>query len=189
MLSRAGLGRMLAPARRPLWGVLLSLAAGCCHGGPLDPEGLAERILPPPGVPAPAAPEAPAPEAKAAAGEKGKAGEGERKPEPAPTAAAGEKRTTGEGERKAGPTPPGADAPPQLLAFDGAPCKPLTLADAVTLAFALQPRLKASLESIEQARGREDIAFAAFLPVLTSAYSVGGFDLNVGGAGFPLPGL
>src|SRR5262249_30585444 len=41
--------------------------------------------------------------------------------------------------------------------------------------------------SIQQARGREDIAFAAFLPTLTSGYSVGGFDLNVGGAGISVP--
>src|SRR5262249_41227831 len=53
--------------------------------------------------------------------------------------------------------------------------------------FQLQPRLRASLESIQQARGREDIAFAAFLPVLTSGFSVGGVDLNVGGSGIPLP--
>lgn len=77
--------------------------------------------------------------------------------------------------------------PPQPVALDGVPCQPLTLPDAIALAFRLQPRLRASLESIQQARGREDIAFAAFLPVLTSAYSVGGFDLNVGGAGIPPP--
>jgi outer membrane protein TolC len=63
------------------------------------------------------------------------------------------------------------------------------LPDAIALAFRLQPRLRASLESIQQARGKEDIAFAAFLPVLTSAYSVGGFDLNVGGAPLSVPGL
>jgi outer membrane protein TolC len=73
--------------------------------------------------------------------------------------------------------------------LDSAPSAPLSLPDAVALAFRLQPRLRASLESIQQARGREDIAFAAFLPALTTAYSVGGFDLNVGGAPFPLPGL
>jgi outer membrane protein TolC len=63
------------------------------------------------------------------------------------------------------------------------------LPDALALAFRLQPRLRASLESIQQARGREDIAFAAFLPTLTSGNSAGGFDLNVGGAGIPIPGL
>jgi outer membrane protein TolC len=56
------------------------------------------------------------------------------------------------------------------------------------LAFRLQPRLRASLESIQQARGREDVAFSAFLPIATTAYSVGGFALDAGGAGVPLPG-
>ena len=69
------------------------------------------------------------------------------------------------------------------------PGQALTLPDAIALAFEHQPRLKAALESIHQARGREDVAFAAFLPVLTGGYSGGGFDLNVGGAGIPLTGL
>src|SRR5947209_7540395 len=50
MLSRAGFVRVLAAARRPWWGVLLSLAAGCSHGDPLPAQALAERILPPPEV-------------------------------------------------------------------------------------------------------------------------------------------
>ena len=54
------------------------------------------------------------------------------------------------------------------------------------MAFRLQPRLRASLESIRQAQGREDIAFAAYLPTVSGAYSVGGYDLNVGGT-VPLP--
>jgi outer membrane protein TolC len=69
------------------------------------------------------------------------------------------------------------------------PDQALTLPDAIALAFRLQPRLKASLESIRQAEGREEIAFAAFLPALTTGYSVGGFDLNAGGASLPIPGL
>ena len=55
------------------------------------------------------------------------------------------------------------------------------------MAFRLQPRLRASLESIRQAQGREDIAFAAYLPTVSAAYSVGGYDLRVGGTGLPLP--
>jgi outer membrane protein TolC len=78
--------------------------------------------------------------------------------------------------------PPGREAGRQ-------PGQPLTLADALDLAFRLQPRLRASLESIQQARGKEDIAFAAFLPVLSTGYSTGGFELNAGGAGLPLPSL
>ena len=65
----------------------------------------------------------------------------------------------------------------------------LTLADAIALAFRRQPRLRASLESIRQAQGRQDISFAAFLPTLTTGYSVGGFDLNAGGAPLQIPGF
>ena len=54
------------------------------------------------------------------------------------------------------------------------------------MAFQLQPRLRASLESIRQAQGREDIAFAAYLPSVSAAYSVGGYDLRAGGT-VPLP--
>src|SRR5262249_10099035 len=65
----------------------------------------------------------------------------------------------------------------------------LTLPDAIALAFRLQPRLRASLESINQAQGRQEISFAAFLPALTTGYSVGGFHLNAGGAPLPTAGL
>jgi outer membrane protein TolC len=67
--------------------------------------------------------------------------------------------------------------------------KLLTLPEAITLAFQLQPRLRVALENIQQAERAHDIAFAAFLPVVSTGYSVGGFDLNVGGAGLPLPSL
>jgi outer membrane protein TolC len=144
---------------------LFALAVGCSHRDSLAPEVLAQHILPPPGASAQAAPDVPV-----------------RAPE-----APGEGSKPGEAEKAAEPTASAAGAPPQTLAQEGVPCQPLALPDAVNLAFRLQPRLRASLESIAQARGREDIAFAAFLPALTSAYSVGGFDLNVGGAGLPLP--
>jgi outer membrane protein TolC len=65
----------------------------------------------------------------------------------------------------------------------------LTLAAAVDLAFRLQPRLRASLESIQQAQGKEDIAFAAFLPTLSGAYLAGGYHIQAGGTGFPIPGV
>jgi HAE1 family hydrophobic/amphiphilic exporter-1 len=73
------------------------------------------------------------------------------------------------------------------VGLDHGPGQPLALADAIALAFRLQPRLRVSLESIEQARGREDIAFAAFLPTVSAGYSAGGFDLNVGGNGISVP--
>jgi outer membrane protein TolC len=61
------------------------------------------------------------------------------------------------------------------------PTQTLTLAEAIDTAFRQQPRLRVYLESVEQARRGEDIAFAPFLPVATAGYSVGGFDVNVGG--------
>jgi outer membrane protein TolC len=155
---------MLVAARRPVWCALLGLAVGCSHRDLAAPEVLAQRILPPPGAAAQAASDLPA---------------------WAPETAEGNKPGGPEKAATAGPTGPGAA--PAVLAKDGVPCQPLALPDAIALAFDLQPRLRASLESISQARGREDIAFAAYLPTLTSAYSVGGFDLNVGGAGIALP--
>jgi outer membrane protein TolC len=59
--------------------------------------------------------------------------------------------------------------------------KALPVHEAIVLAFQRQPRLRAHLESIEQARGLKGIAQSLFLPTLSSAYSVGGFNLNAGG--------
>src|SRR5262245_32032382 len=73
-----------------------------------------------------------------------------------------------------------------IVTKDGVLARPLTLPGAVALAFQLQPRLRSALESIEQAARRQDIVHAAFLPVATTAYQVGGFHLNVGGEGIPL---
>jgi outer membrane protein TolC len=62
----------------------------------------------------------------------------------------------------------------------------LTLPQAIDTAFRQQPRLRVFLETLEQARRGEDIAFAPFLPLAVAGYSVGGFDLNVGGNTSPL---
>jgi outer membrane protein TolC len=80
--------------------------------------------------------------------------------------------------------PPIEAASPDLPATDGPPevtGQPLTLPEAIGLAFRLQPRLRAQLESIAQARGREQIAFSTFLPTVGGNYDVGGFTLGVGG--------
>jgi outer membrane protein TolC len=66
------------------------------------------------------------------------------------------------------------------------PGQTLTLTQAIDTAFRQQPRLRVYLESVEQARRAEDIAFAPFLPMAAAGYSVGGFDLKVGGEGVPL---
>src|SRR5437016_3663576 len=65
-------------------------------------------------------------------------------------------------------------------------CTPMALPEAIATAFRLQPRLRVFLETVEQARGTETVAAAPFYPAASIAYSAGGFDLNVGGAGIPV---
>jgi outer membrane protein len=181
MLARVPLVWMRVISRRPLWMALFCLATGCSHPD-LGPYGLAERISPPTGVLSVANPV---------------------KPEPLAGPAISGAQESGEVQWKAAKSLPDSNAPPPCVPLDGKPsqplalphapppavpldsmpCQPLTLPDAIALAFRSQPRLRASLESIQQARGKEGIAFAAFLPTLSTGYSVGGFDLNVGGSG------
>jgi outer membrane protein TolC len=78
---------------------------------------------------------------------------------------------------------PGEPAPPVT---DGRSAPgPLSLPDAVALAYRLQPRLRVFLEGVVQARGAETIAVAPFLPTAVAGYSAGGFDLNAGGTPVP----
>jgi outer membrane protein TolC len=165
MLAQAPFVRMLVASRWSLWTTLLCLAAGCSHSGSLSPQGLAERILPPPEVLAPDPHEAVVSTRQTASGEGNK---------------------SGNVEGTAGQTPPGPNAPSKPVALDRVPCESLTLPDAIALAFRQQPRLRVYLESLEQARRGEDIAIAPFLPTAAAGYSVGGFDLNVGGNSMPL---
>ena len=85
-------------------------------------------------------------------------------------------------------TVPAALPPPPDMEARSAFRQTLDLPNAINLAFRTQPRLKAALESIQQARAKEDIAFSAFLPLLSAGYSVGAFDINVGGTGIPVAG-
>ena len=117
---------MLVAAHRPLGCAMLSLAVGCAHRNLAAPEVSAQRILPPPGAAAQAAPEV------------------LLRPPERPR----EENKAGEAEKSAEPAAPAAGAAPGTLAQDGVPCQPLALTDAVALAFRLQPRLRASLESI-----------------------------------------
>jgi outer membrane protein len=59
--------------------------------------------------------------------------------------------------------------------------RPLSLPEAIGLAFQSQPRLRAQLESIAQARGRQEIVMSTFFPVVKGNYDVGGYSLGVGG--------
>jgi outer membrane protein len=158
--------------------LLLSSTLGCNHERYCGQANLAQRILPPLNVSTPE--ELPAKKEEVASPTKTVQG------------------TAGsETAQLVQPKPPEEIDPAQAKSTTlplGTTAKPesrptLALPDAIGLAFQLQPRLRASLESIQQAQGRDDIAYAAFLPVLTSGYSVGGFDLGVGGKGFPVSGL
>jgi outer membrane protein TolC len=78
---------------------------------------------------------------------------------------------------------PGPPASPDAAELDAiaASARPLTLPEAIELAFRYQPRLRSQLESIAQARGRKEIVASTFLPIVTGSYSFGGFDLDVNG--------
>ena len=79
------------------------------------------------------------------------------------------------------PQPPAAD----MMEVPAAG-RPLTLPEAIALAYRLQPRLRAQLESISQAGSREQIAFSTFLPTVGGRYDVGGYTLGVGGQSIPV---
>ncbi len=57
----------------------------------------------------------------------------------------------------------------------------ITLPEAIQTSFQMQPRLRVFLESIDEAQGHADVAFAPFLPTLSGGISGGGFDLDVTG--------
>jgi outer membrane protein TolC len=76
------------------------------------------------------------------------------------------------------------DSALEAIAANG---KPLSLPEAIQDAFRLQPRLRAQLEHIAEARGLQQIAFSAFLPLVEANYDVGEFSLGVTGNSVPVP--
>ncbi len=157
--------------------VLLLCPLGCIQDHSTPPLGIAERVLPPPSFPRQA--ETPAP---AVAIQQVSYGGVPGEPQPG-----GPTLVQPKPPEEIGPQLPAA-ASPQGLESLLEPHQTLTLPQAIEMAFRYQPRLRASLESIQQARGRDDIAYSAFLPSLTSSYSVGGYNLEVGGVGVPIGG-
>lgn len=160
---------MIAVARQMLVFALVCLTIGCNHGTAVSSRALAKRVLPPPVRPA--APTAIQP-IKTVSAQTMKLAPGQPSRGVAPIKA------------EEIPSPPAATAPQTLdHRLSG---KPLTLDDAIALAFRVQPRLRATLETIQQARGREAISFAAYLPTVGVDYHVGGLKINAGGNGFPV---
>jgi outer membrane protein len=154
---------------------LLGSTAGCYHERYCGQTSLVERVLPPPNAADPA---------KFASA-------------PEEISAPGKATPDGATPPPAVPTNPPAAIDPTRVKSSESPRdtaigpdfrQALGLPEAIGLAFQLQPRLRASLESIQQARGRADIAYSAFLPTVSTGYSVGGFEFGVGGQGVPIPG-
>jgi outer membrane protein TolC len=154
--------------RKHLGFLLLISTIGCSHERYSHEVGLAERILPPADLDMHQ--ELPAPKKKA-------------------------DDTSDESQARLGKPKAADDAdlkevkqstPAQASASSCESAQPLTLGEAIDTAFRQQPRLRVYLESVEQARRGEEIAFAPFLPLAVAGYSIGGFDLNVGGSSVPL---
>ena len=76
-------------------------------------------------------------------------------------------------------------APASATQVNVPPGQTLTLAQAIDTAFRLQPRLRVYMESVEQDRRVEDMAFAVFLPTAGVAYTVGGFPVAAAAARLP----
>jgi outer membrane protein TolC len=148
--------------------ISLSASAGCSPGRSGYPDGLSQRVLPPPDI-------------------------DHRQPVASPGKS--DQDTAGVPPARFGP-PEGSDRPDSAAATSspsaqgsavvGAPGPLITLAEAIEIAFRQQPRLRVYLESVEQARRAEGIAFAPFLPIAVTSFHVGGFDLNAGGNSVPL---
>ncbi len=148
----------------------LASTLGCSHDTHSIQTGPTERILPPPDAAGFQGPMAPQPPVQAAVGVRQVSFEPAQSTPEMP------------------PPPEAVAAPPQNQMIGGEYHQILSLPSAIDLAFRMQPKLRVVLESIQQARAKEDIAFSAFLPLLTAGYSVGKFDENVGGPGTPVAG-
>jgi outer membrane protein len=144
------------------WSLVLASLLGCSHGRRSDQGDLAQRILPP-SIDTP---------------------EGLPTPQKAVEEASGESQARpgqSESSHEAGSADATLPAPTPVSEVSCEGDQTLTLPEAIDTAFRQQPRLRVYMEGVEQARRGEDIAFAPFLPMAVAGYSVGGFDLNVGG--------
>jgi outer membrane protein TolC len=148
--------------------LLLISPLGCNHERSCYQEGLAQRILPP--VNLDVREELPTPKKMP------------QEPSGGSQAQLGPPNAADDTDHKEGKLP----SPAQGSVVACGPTQTLTLAEVIDTAFRQQPRLRVYLESVEQARRGEDIAFAPFLPMAVAGYSAGGFDLNAGGNSVPL---
>jgi outer membrane protein TolC len=174
--------------------IVALLASGCAHPHANLDETVSRRVIPPEIGAGTAA-------SRLGAGAKDPSAKDEAV-RPAAVHGQGEAAGVRPAADLAAPLPPALDRPPQTAESDrslpaaatlppdsdeaaldavAAAGKPLTLADAVDAAFRFQPKLRAQLEAIAQARGLQQIAFSTFLPTVAANYDVGGYKLDVGG--------
>jgi outer membrane protein len=172
----------------------LVLATGCAHSQTDLQDRLARRIVPSATEPVPSAnpvedrtsvgPTADGRVRLAGASQPGQSIEartGNDRTTPLPPAIVGPPRRSDSDRPSSPATSLPSDSDEATLDAIAANGKPLTLAGAIDLAYRSQPRLRAQLETIAQARGAQQIAFSAFLPVVAGRYDVGGFSLGAGG--------
>ena len=175
--------------------LLLSSLWGCSHDHCCCNVGLAERILPPTGADAPEQTGTPSNAAQSAIGSRSSSPlQSDKSQEFVRPVASGEPTNQSsplqsDKNQEFIPTPRALPSPLPVAGQVSGPGPTLDLNAAIDMAFHLQPRLKASLESIEQARGKEGIAYSAFLPLVNAGYSIGGFGLDVGGTGLTIANL
>jgi outer membrane protein TolC len=162
------MARQLRVGLKLLGFLLLASPLGCSHERPCYQDGLDQRILPPVSLDVRAELSTPTkmPQEPSGGG-----------PAPLVPPKAADDTDTKEGN---------LPSPAQGSVVACGPAQTLTLAEAIDTAFRQQPRLRVYLESFEQAWHGEEIAFAPFLPTAVAGYSVGGFDLSVGGESVPL---
>jgi outer membrane protein TolC len=183
----------LRAIRRQCWLIGLVVATGCAHSQSDLQDRLARRVVPAEvgAVQSTSPPEPkssdPAPRdtrVRLAASQPGQANEARIENDrsgPVPPALEGSPRGSDPDQPPSPATSLPSDSDEATLDAIAATGQPLTLPEAIHLAFRSQPRLRAQLESIAQARGAQQIAFSAFLPIVASRYDVGGFSLGAGG--------
>ena len=193
--------RAVGAVRSRLLLVGLLAACGCAHPGTNLDETFARRVLPDDVAPSPAA-------SRPGVGGDGRSPKDEtvrRASVPQPGQGAGPRPPTDPPI----PLPPALDRPPPEVSTSPVPPaatlpgdsdeaaldaisatgKPLSVAEAIDAAFRFQPKLRAQLETIAQARGLKQIAFSTFLPTVAANYDVGGYKLDVGGTPVKLGSL
>ena len=191
---------------RHLWLIGLVLATGCAHPRTEVQDSLARRVTPvevgvarPTSRPRVTANERPTSDAKvqpAVAIQPGQAPEARTDPDRSNSLPpALEAPPNHSNPRRSIPSATSLPSDSNEAALDAitAAGKPVSVVEAIKLAFRYQPRLRAQLESIAQAQGLQQIAFSTFLPMVAANYDVGEYSLGVGGQpirlGKGLPGF